>query len=37
MNTDQDKHSDENLVSQVCEALDASVSRIDAETSQRSA
>jgi len=35
MNTDNHNVNDEKLVSQVCDALDDSVNRIDAETSQR--
>ncbi len=35
MSTDEQNVKDEELVSKVCEALDDSVKRIDAETSQR--
>ncbi|MGH1538204.1 MAG: DUF3619 family protein [Gammaproteobacteria bacterium] len=35
MNTDDKKVNDEELVSNVCDALDDSVNRLDAETSQR--
>ncbi|MBT8124367.1 MAG: hypothetical protein KJO81_06040 [Gammaproteobacteria bacterium] len=35
MNTDNHNGKDEKLVSQVCDALDNSVNRIDAETSQK--
>ncbi len=35
MNTDNHNGKDEKLVSQVCDALDNSVNRIDAETRQR--